>query len=504
MSRGARLLWTLLAAIFGFVPGCIFGAINAGASFTSPPGRVESVPLPHHVPKSPNAASFRFAMAHDVIHERYPKHGPIWYQERERLAREKLKTIPPDSDEAFGLYDDIGTGLDRLGKPADAIPILRNKLELQQKRGLNGRELYTTYANLGTFIVHTNMPKAIAGDSQAKAAVREGIDLLKKSVEVNPEAHFGREVWQIVLAEFLLAASDHPKLMTTFDFVGDRIDVSRINVRRTTERQNENEYASASQEIGLAYNQRFSIHGHDTLRYQWQRIGGNTDRLSEIWNDVNWLREQITRIGAEDGWAGIPVPSHRKPVAFDEPLLGIIGMWRQGGGANPHFCLCIGEIMLRVGQRRIAWTAYERCKQLAGKYWPKPEIQQALRNHCDSRQKEIEQTLPADEVPNLRPNFEDELAFGQRYQKEYQDFEAAKIAAGADIHDEHFFDEFQQSHKPIASPTGPEEWYEFQPDKFDFPAATAANIFGVGVLTAGIAAFLTSCWLYRRGSAKKN
>src|SRR5579864_3002151 len=448
MSRGGRLIWTLLAAGVAFVPGCIGSAFL----FRTNTGPItESVPLPHHVPKSPNAASFRFAMAHDVIHERYPKHGSVWYMERERLAREKLKSVPADSDEAFGLYDDIGTGLDRLGKPAEAIPLLRNKLELHQKRGLSGRDLYTTYANLGTFIVHTNMPKAIAGDSKGKDAVREGIDLLKKSVEVNPEAHFGREVWQIVLAEFLLAASDDPKLMTKFDFVGDRIDQpwgelrTSEHVARFKDRSKDS-FGRASF-FGLGY-----VDEREFQR-QWNVIGGNEDRLPEVWDNVKGVRDAIMIVGAEEDWKDVPVRSHRSHAEFDDPMLAIIGMWRQGGGANPHFCLCIGEIMLRVGQRRIAWTAYERCKQLASRYWPKPEIQQALRDHCDSRQKEIEQTLPAEEVANLRPNFDDELAYGQRYQKEYQDFEAAKIAAGADMHDEHFFDEFQQRHKPIASPT---------------------------------------------------
>src|SRR5260370_16449392 len=103
MSRGRRLLWPLFAGWVAFVPGCI-GSFFASLEL---PRRVESVPLPHHVPKSPNAASFRFAMAHDVIHERYPKHGPEFYRERERKPRERLKQIPPDSDEAFGLYHDV-------------------------------------------------------------------------------------------------------------------------------------------------------------------------------------------------------------------------------------------------------------------------------------------------------------------------------------------------------------------------------------------------------------
>ena len=64
------------------------------------------------------------------------------------------------------------------------------------------------------------------------------------------------------------------------------------------------------------------------------------------------------------------VPSHRMPTSFDEPCLGIVGMWRQGGGANPHFALALAETMLRVGQRYVAWTAYERASRLAERFWP--------------------------------------------------------------------------------------------------------------------------------------
>ena len=45
-------------------------------------------------------------------------------------------------------------------------------------------------------------------------------------------------------------------------------------------------------------------------------------------------RKYITRVGAEGDWNDVPVPSHREPVAFDEPVLGIIGIWRQGSGAT--------------------------------------------------------------------------------------------------------------------------------------------------------------------------
>src|SRR5579871_16068 len=171
MNRGTRLGLTIFVAGCAFVPGCIVSALISAYIPQEP--KAEFVPLPHHIPTSPNVASFRFAMVHDVLHERFAKHGAEFYKERERRARERLAKIPPDSDEAFDLYDDIGVGLERQGRPAEAVPILRKKLELQLNRGLSGRQLYTTYANLGTFIAHANMPKAISGDLEAKRAVKD-------------------------------------------------------------------------------------------------------------------------------------------------------------------------------------------------------------------------------------------------------------------------------------------------------------------------------------------
>src|SRR5262249_5636518 len=283
-----------------------------------------------------------------------------------------------------------------------------------------------------------------------------------------------------------------PTLLTKFDFVGNRVDVTRADFVKVTSYVYNSDYPDYYLQ-GHA-NQRIFVEGgaRDLLNY-WKKIGRTEDKLSDAQHELIRAREYgITQIGAEKGWDKVAVASHLRYVPFDEPMLGIVGMWRQGEGATPHFCLCIGETMLRVGQRRIAWTAYERGKQLSERFWPKPEIQKAFREHCDRRQKEIEKTLPADEVATLRPNFEDELAYGLRYQKEYQDFEAAKIAAGADIFDEHFFDDFHKGHEPIASPSGPEEWYVFELSNLDFRMKV---IFFSGVFGAGLGALLTALFL---------
>ena len=114
--------------------------------------------------------------------------------------------------------------MDALKNDDEAVRVLRDKLRLQESLEQSGRPLYTTYANLGTFLIHGAFPKAVGGDAAAKEQVREGLAFLHKSIEVNPAAHFGREIWQAVAAEFLLAALENPGILLRFDMVGNRLD----------------------------------------------------------------------------------------------------------------------------------------------------------------------------------------------------------------------------------------------------------------------------------------
>src|SRR3954463_12351362 len=115
MTRPHGCVVAILVPITFVGGGIIGGVIGARQTDAAREGAVYA-PLPHHVAPSPDTASFRFAMVHDVIHERYPRHGPAFYQERERLAREKLAVLHPDSVTAFALTDDIAVGNDRQGR----------------------------------------------------------------------------------------------------------------------------------------------------------------------------------------------------------------------------------------------------------------------------------------------------------------------------------------------------------------------------------------------------
>lgn len=405
------MLWkVLLAAVAGAIVGAIVdvaGAMPHAARLASP---VKVYPLPHLIPKYPGGIALRLAMVHDVIHQRFPKHGPAYYKQRNREVREELaqlETSPGDfrpTDRYFALLDDLGSGLDRLGDDDEAVRVLREKLRQQQDQGRKGRDLYTTYANLGTFLIHGHFKRAMRGEAEAEAHLRERLQFIHKSIEVNPEAHFGREIWQAVAVEFLLAACASPEQLLQYDIVGNRL-------------------AAAIDPLPRRCYQDSWMHGKGRLA---KHFLANTP-INTLRED---LRECITVVGAEEGWCEAVRTSHTKPVPFDEPVLGIIGMWRLGGGANPHFALALGEIMLRVGQRYIAWCAYERAAGMEERFWPDADVRRQFVAHCRTRQELIEKQLPEGERAELRPRFRAELAFGQRYQQAYQEYEARRIAGG--------------------------------------------------------------------------
>jgi hypothetical protein len=461
--------------------GAIFGLFVGLAGFvpTLPPVRhpgLATYPLPYHVPKYRHGVSLRLAMVHDVLHERFPRHGRTYYEYRNRKVREEitgLKDAVRDDGVArakrFRLLDDLGAGLDFVGEHDEAVRVLRDKLTEQQAEGLSGRELYTSYANLGTFLIHGNAPRAIRGDPVAKGRVREGLDLIHKAIEVNPQAHFGREAWQAITVEFLLAAIDDPQLLSRFDLVGNRLD-------KTIDPQLQLGYKSPE----------WVPRGEARMAAFYLAHPESTER-------AEGFRNYITLIGAEEGWVAVPT-SHTKPVPFDEPVLGIIGMWRLGGGANPHFALALGETMLRVGQRYIAWCAYERAALMEDRFWPDPEICRAFVAHCRQRQALLEKDMPEDDRAALRPRFSAELEFGRQFQQAYQNYEAERLANGTSFDDPHFYDAFHAQHAPIASPPGSADKLLVQVDQHNFQVSLPSVL-----LFAGLFAFACAQCLRWRG-----
>jgi hypothetical protein len=237
----------------------------------------------------------------------------------------------------------------------------------------------------------------------------------------------------------------------------------------------------------------WKLSGEMTSRYEgiapslWKRI--EEQNSADRWNELPQFREAwVRKIGADNGWKELSIPWHKEPAPFDEPTLGILGMWTMGGGANPHFALALGEIMVRVKQRNIAWCAYERAAQLSDRFWPDRTIQQEFVKHCRKRQTHLVEELagasgsPRDIEVSLRKQFDLELAYGKELQAAYEKHEAEQIARGVPLDNEHFYDGFHERYPKIATAPGMEDYVKIERDSSNpLPAFAACLGLGLGI-----------------------
>lgn len=426
-------------------------------------------PLPHQLPKYPGGISLRFAMVHDVLHERFAKHGDAYYRARNESALRQLDALlaanpatTRPADAAWRLMDDLAVGHVHLGEYDRAAEIMRDKLARQQRLGVTGKDLYPTYANLGTAIMIGALHDAGPG-KDTTPALRESLDWVRKSIEVNPEAHFGREVWQVALGEFLLDVARDPAFLTRYDMIGN-------DLARDTHPEGPSGYrvSRVTPDVAAA-------------------LAGKPIDEQERAN----LRGYIAVVGAESRWRDDTHTANLDRVPFDEPVLGIVGMWRYGGGANPHFSLALAETMIRVGQRHIAWSAYERTRRLLDGF-PDPKAAAQLIEHCQQRQSTIESALPADERLQLRPAFDADLKAGLDYQAAYQAYEATKLAAGASVDDPDFYNDFLARNGDIASDPG-------HADEVMWRDSTPSQSLPLALLGGGLLGLPTALATRRRG-----
>ena len=451
----------LAFVLIGLLAGLAVGAALGWAGHLSPPRPESRVPAPWLAPQIPDGTALRMAMVHDVLHERFVRHGRAWYEERNRQSEETLQRLEEagqaGTTEHLDALDDLAVGLERLGRSSDAAEVMRRKLELQAeveeswwqsppdppKSGVAQRPLgdaeqalYRTYANLGTFLMHDAYPKALAGEDSARRSMYEGLEYIRKAIAVNPGAHFGRETWQVVAASFILAALDRPQLLLEYDMAGNRLHNDPIPDGRP--------YREGWVEWWRQ--QPSSSQGAAALR-DWSDEG--RDLRSEVRS--RW----ITRVGAESGWSDAVPGAHAEPVPFDEPVLGILGMWTLGGGANPHFALALGGILERVGEAELAWKAYERAVQMLDRFWPRQEIRDGLFAHCRTRQRHLMQRLAQERGEShraLRDEVTAELERGTEFQKKLAQFEAKRIAEGLSLDNPDFYVPFYEEHGSVASP----------------------------------------------------
>lgn len=122
----------------------------------------------------------RFPKVIELISGKFLRHSPEFYYWKVKDRSLKIQQFP----DSLSLYDDLAVAHSKLGNDSAAIALMLQKEALSPG-------LYETYANLGTFYIH---------DGQLET----GLAYIKKAIEINPDAHFGREVYQQYVVEYVL------------------------------------------------------------------------------------------------------------------------------------------------------------------------------------------------------------------------------------------------------------------------------------------------------------
>ncbi len=120
----------------------------------------------------------------ELITGKFLRHSSDYYQWRIEDRIRRLKSQP----DHLPYYDDLAVAYDKIGRHDDAIATMLRKGKL--KSGL-----YETEANLGTFLIHAGR-------------FEEGLEHIKRAIDINPNAHFGREIYQQLLVEYVISRRD--------------------------------------------------------------------------------------------------------------------------------------------------------------------------------------------------------------------------------------------------------------------------------------------------------
>ncbi len=125
--------------------------------------------------------SARFPEVIDIISGNFPRHSREFHQWRIDRAKELIAKTPAE----LPPYDDLAVSQHKLGDHVSAIETMETKNRIQSA-------IYETYSNTGTFLIYTgDLPKSL--------------DFIKKALSINPNAHFGREKYQLWLVEWIMA-----------------------------------------------------------------------------------------------------------------------------------------------------------------------------------------------------------------------------------------------------------------------------------------------------------
>lgn len=136
----------------------------------------------------------------ETISGRFDRYPDLYYE----MRRDRILPLIEKSPQDLALYDDIAVAYDRLGDSDTAIKWMEKK-KVQLDLNPDPVHEYRYFANLGTFYAHRWLKTG--GDLNDLTDIDTATVLIKKCIELNPEAHFGREKYQLKALKWIQSHS---------------------------------------------------------------------------------------------------------------------------------------------------------------------------------------------------------------------------------------------------------------------------------------------------------
>ena len=306
-----------------------------------------------------------------ILAGKWERHSGYFYAQRVERMQAVLARTPDD----LAAIDNMAVALEKLGRIDEAIALMQEKLRLPDA---GEHPHYTTHANLGTFYLHR------FGASGDTADLDRGIEHIAQALEINANAHFGRERYQLQVAQYVRDAQENPEVLDRGSFILPE------------------------------------ILGSDQTKELEQRLAAAEDdqeRAEALGESRRYLRR----------------PAEKLQPAID----GVVGMIRFGTGTSPHLYYALGDLLTARGDRHLAARAYLRALEFKH---PRPEqVRAAMKDS-------ISLIHPETTEEKIAASFQGEKDAAASWVAAYQSFEDDLVRRGVDLSDASVYQPFYDEH----------------------------------------------------------
>lgn len=312
----------------------------------------------------------------EILAGRFERHSKFFYEKRVEAMNALIAREPGDR----AAYDNLAVAYEKLGNQDAAIEVMLRKEKLAPGE-------YTTHANLGTFYMH-------------KGDMDRGIEHIRKALQINPSAHFGREEYQLQVAEYYRDAKADPTLLTRMNFL-------EHHLRKTGKYVPQMESATTRPASEAAVKGPFDLH--------WSLAPHDLSQVG--------LKENVTD--------------------------GLVGIIRFGTGTSAELFLALGDVLHLRGHKALAYRAYKRARDLNH---PRKDYLSAVMASIEDN---AGHTSTRDSISDA--GIKAERADADAWVAAFQTYEDDLLRAGKDVNDETNYAAFYAAHGKAQQELGPED-----------------------------------------------